>query len=127
MNSQTPPQLPGKVLILFLQHTQHYILCFRSTNNDGLMVMFVADPQIVGIQDEVAVLGYITRWDCDRYNYKFNISFMPIFASVFKRKKNIAHRFQLSCLKCPSAHIPINLSWMFICSSILNILLELCV
>ena len=31
----------------------------RSTINDGLMVMFLVDPQIVGIQAKVAVLGYI--------------------------------------------------------------------
>ena len=41
-----------------------------STPTDGrdtVRILFVADPQIQGYQDEPALLGFVTRWDADRY------------------------------------------------------------
>jgi len=37
------------------------------TNEDDLRVLFVADPQLVGLRDEPPLLGVITRWDADKY------------------------------------------------------------
>jgi len=34
---------------------------------DDLRVLFVADPQLVGLRDEPPLLGVITRWDADKY------------------------------------------------------------
>jgi len=34
---------------------------------DDLRVLFVADPQLVGLRNEPPFLGAITRWDCDKY------------------------------------------------------------
>ena len=38
-----------------------------SNQGDDLRVLFVADPQLVGLRDELPLLGIITRWDADRY------------------------------------------------------------
>lgn len=37
------------------------------SNPDDLRVLFVADPQLVGLRDEPMLLGVITRWDSDKY------------------------------------------------------------
>jgi len=34
---------------------------------DDVRVLFVADPQLVGLRDEPPLLGVITRWDADKY------------------------------------------------------------
>ncbi|ESO04966.1 hypothetical protein HELRODRAFT_185536 [Helobdella robusta] len=39
----------------------------NTTDQKTLKILFVADPQIVGLVNEHWLLGYITRWDCDRY------------------------------------------------------------
>ena len=39
----------------------------RNADQDDLRVLFVADPQLVGLRDEPPLLGIITRWDSDRY------------------------------------------------------------
>ena len=55
-----------------LKHSQwtqtnaHKLLAAKDTE-DRVRVLFVGDPQIQGYRDEPAVLGYITRWDSDRY------------------------------------------------------------
>ena len=36
-------------------------------NQDDVRVLFVADPQLVGLQNEPALLGAITRRDADKY------------------------------------------------------------
>jgi len=38
-----------------------------SNQGDDLRVLFVADPQLVGLRNELPLLGIITRWDADRY------------------------------------------------------------
>ncbi|XP_072168309.1 uncharacterized protein [Diadema setosum] len=38
---------------------------------DSVRILFVGDPQIQGFQDEPALLGYVTRWDADRYLKKY--------------------------------------------------------
>ena len=37
------------------------------TDEDDLRVLFVADPQLVGLRDELPLVGIITRWDADKY------------------------------------------------------------
>ncbi|XP_011676909.1 metallophosphoesterase 1 homolog [Strongylocentrotus purpuratus] len=39
----------------------------KSDGRDTVRILFVGDPQIQGYQDEPALLGYLTRWDADRY------------------------------------------------------------
>lgn len=40
-------------------------VCFlRSDKN--LRILFVADPQLVGLNDEHRIFGYVTRWDSDK-------------------------------------------------------------
>jgi len=36
-------------------------------NPEDVRVLFVADPQLVGLRDEPPILGAITRWDADKY------------------------------------------------------------
>lgn len=38
-----------------------------SAYEDDLRVLFVADPQLVGLRDEPPVIGIINRWDADKY------------------------------------------------------------
>jgi len=38
-----------------------------ASDEDELRVLFVADPQLVGLRDEPRLLGAVTRWDCDKY------------------------------------------------------------
>jgi predicted phosphodiesterase len=35
--------------------------------DEDLRILLVADPQLIGLRDEPRLLGYITRWDSDRY------------------------------------------------------------
>ncbi|KAK2152758.1 hypothetical protein LSH36_320g06040 [Paralvinella palmiformis] len=39
-------------------------------HQDPVMVLFVADPQIIGLRDEPRNIGPISRWDSDRYLQK---------------------------------------------------------
>lgn len=48
----------------------------RNGSTSETVVLFVADPQIVGYNDEPRVLGYITRWDNYRYlGITFNLAY----------------------------------------------------
>ena len=38
-----------------------------SAYEDDLRVLFVADPQLIGLRDEPPLLGVINRWDADKY------------------------------------------------------------
>jgi len=35
--------------------------------NDEIRALFVADPQLIGLRNEPPLLGYLSRWDSDRY------------------------------------------------------------
>lgn len=38
-----------------------------SNYEDDLRVLFVADPQLIGLRDEPPLIGVINRWDADKY------------------------------------------------------------
>jgi len=40
---------------------------YRVSQEDDLRILFVADPQLQGLRDELPLLGVITRWDADKY------------------------------------------------------------
>ena len=71
------PKLPGLfivcALVAYCEIFSFSVSCWTwpklsSANEaDDLRVLFVADPQLVGLRDEPAFLGVVTRWDCDKY------------------------------------------------------------
>lgn len=46
-----------------------FFALYISRADNEVRILFVADPQLVGFQDEHPLFGYITRWDCDKYEY----------------------------------------------------------
>ncbi len=63
------------------------IFIFRG---DTLRVLFVADPQLQGVQDESAVFGAITRWDADRYIFDW-LKFFITRTSIHNNNRNRSH------------------------------------
>ncbi|XP_072035772.1 uncharacterized protein [Amphiura filiformis] len=61
---------------MLLKHSQwtqtsaHQLFASKDTENQ-VRVLFVGDPQIQGYRDEPALLGYVTRWDADRYLQRY--------------------------------------------------------
>jgi predicted phosphodiesterase len=45
----------------------HFTESTKQEAENELRLLFVADPQLVGLRDEPPLLGYITRWDSDRF------------------------------------------------------------
>ncbi|CAD5224888.1 unnamed protein product [Bursaphelenchus xylophilus] len=71
--SRYPPWLIFLVVLGAIAHYNEYLAlrirsCFwRMPEEGGIRVMLVADPQLVGYQNEPKWLGAFTRWDSDRY------------------------------------------------------------